>query len=275
MKPAIEHRDYFKEKFSSLKSDSVYYTFENIFFASRSYRIIKEGDDYFPLFDAGNEEILLPISTDPGFSVSFMRKYNIKKLFVAEEFSANFQDAQFQLHESPELHNYIYESADLAQMAGGAYESQRRQINHFTKTYDYSVEAISPDNIDSLYGILNKWEHDYLEKHPSFTTDYYYQFPALFHFFDLGLEGIVVRIDGKAAAFAYTFSINKNTFSGYALKTDHFFKGMYEFMIREQNRNHAETRYFNYCEDSGVEGLAEAKRRLKPVKILKMFTAQI
>lgn len=275
MKPAIEHRDYFKEKFAALGSDAAFFTFENILFASRDYRLVEKDGELFPLYDAGKEEILLATQRNPDTALQFLRERGLRSVLVTDEFAENYAAAGMHLCELPHLHNYIYATDDLAQMSGGAYESQRRQINSFTKSFNFEIEDITPGNIDSLYSILNKWERDYQLKHPGASTDYYYQFPAIYHFFELGLDGIIVTIDGAAAAFACSFDINAETFCGYTLKTDRFFKGMYEFLIRQMNMRHISKQRFNYCEDSGVEGLAEAKMRLKPSGILKIYAAQI
>ncbi len=274
MKPSIGLREYFNSRFSQINSDSIYFNFENIFFASCFYRLIPDGDDYHPLYDAGGCEILLPLSMEPEDVRAVMKKHQISMAYIPEEYIDPFMGTDFRISEVSGLHNYIYRTSDLAGMHGSGYESQRRNINYFKKHYSFELEEISGNNIECLYPVLNRWEREYNSRNPGDTSDYLNQFVPLYYFFELGLNGVLVSIDDVPEGFAFGYTLNRDVFIGYSIKSDRKFKGLNEFMLQELNQRNSGKQFFNYCEDCGLPGLAETKRRLNPVKILKMYTVE-
>jgi hypothetical protein len=99
---------------------------------------------------------------------------------------------------------------------------------------------------------------------------------ALRHFEELGLQGGMLRVEGKIVAFTYGMPINYDTFGVHVEKADTTFDGSYA-MINYEFANHIPEQYIylNREEDLGIEGLRKAKLSYHPVLRLEKFMAHL
>jgi hypothetical protein len=88
----------------------------------------------------------------------------------------------------------------------------------------------------------------------------------------LGLEGVVVTIEGAVRAFAVGERLNQNTAICHFEKADHFMEGLSQLVNREFARLlFTCCIYVNREQDLGEPGLRNAKLSYHPVELVKKF----
>jgi len=174
---------------------------------------------------------------------------------------------------------YIYSREKLATLSGKKLQPKRNHINHFIGKYpSFSYELISSENIAQCTAVYDAWENEHTQEHSDENLKYERKSVelALEHFFDFGLRGIILKIDGKAVAFAYGEKVNGNTFVVHTEKTLPNFRDSY-VMINKLTAEHLayDCEYINREEDMGLESLRTAKMQYHPEKFLRKGTIKI
>jgi hypothetical protein len=90
---------------------------------------------------------------------------------------------------------------------------------------------------------------------------------ALANYKQLGLEGLVVRIEKKIVAFSFGYKLNKNTFCILYEITDLAIKGLAPFIFRRFCQDLKNFKYINMMDDSGLENLRKVKLSYKPNRL--------
>ncbi|WAC05511.1 MAG: phosphatidylglycerol lysyltransferase domain-containing protein [Methanoregula sp.] len=169
---------------------------------------------------------------------------------------------------------YVYHARDLSELSGGTYLSIRRQLNRFKKNCAYAVEEITAENRDEVKDFLEKWcEWKGCEDDPVLAHEKEAIFFAVDFFFELGLSGLIIRVDKNIGAMSLFEPLNTDT----ALV--HFEKGLpdCEGIYKAINAETAEVvskdfTYINRESDLGVPGLREAKMRYHPHHMVEVFS---
>jgi hypothetical protein len=169
---------------------------------------------------------------------------------------------------------YVYRAADLATLSGGQYLSIRRQLKKFRRNCAYSVEPITEDNRSDVKEFLVKWcEWKGCEGDPVLAHEKDAVFFAIDHFPDLGLHGLLIRVDRGIAALSLFESM------GADIALVHFEKGLpdCEGIYKAINAETAallakDFTYINRESDLGIAGLREAKTRYHPHHMVEVFS---
>jgi uncharacterized protein len=169
---------------------------------------------------------------------------------------------------------YIYRSADLADLPGKNYLTIRRQVNKFRRNCTSVVEPVSGDNREEVKRFLIEWcewkgcEGDQVLAHEKEAV-----FFAIDHFRELLLNGLVIRVFSKIGALSLFEKLNNDT----ALV--HFEKGLpdCEGIYKAINAETAallvkDYPYINRESDLGVAGLREAKMRYHPHHMAEVYS---
>jgi hypothetical protein len=186
------------------------------------------------------------------------------------------------LHEFPALHpvpdrdhfEYVYRTGDLAELQGRDYLMMRRQINKFRRNYSYRVEQTTPAIYDELEEFLIRWcEWKGCDMDPVLANEKDAIFFAVEHFGELGLSGVVIRVDEVIGAMAFYERMNKK------MALVHFEKGLpdcegiYKAINAETAALLAHSyQYVNRESDLGVPGLREAKMRYHPDHMVEVYS---
>lgn len=174
--------------------------------------------------------------------------------------------------------DYIYLRTDLAELKGKKYQPKRNHANKFYKTYEnHEFIDISRDNIGECLKMEDEWcranncdEQNGLDKEWKSINF------ALKHFEEIGLKGLMLRVNGKIAAFTYGMPINQTTFGVHVEKADTEIEGAYTVINQEfANRIPEQFIYLNREEDLGIEGLRKAKLSYQPTLLLEKFVATL
>ena len=97
---------------------------------------------------------------------------------------------------------------------------------------------------------------------------------GLEHFFDLGLVGGILRVDGRIQAFSYGEQQCSDTFVTHVEKAFTDYDGAYPMInYMMANRFCKGLEYINREEDRGEENLRKAKKSYHPCFMVEKFSA--
>lgn len=171
--------------------------------------------------------------------------------------------------------DYVYNSADLAELKGKRYHSKRNHLNRFYEN-SWSFEPITADNIRDCREVLNKWL-DSGEPDEEKSTEAGVVNESLTCFSELGYTGGLLRVKGEPQAFTFGEPSAADTFVVHAEKALLNYQGAYAAVNCEFAKTLADKfTYINREEDTGSEGLRKAKLSYHPAfleeKFLILFT---
>ncbi len=169
--------------------------------------------------------------------------------------------------------DYVYSAKDLSRLRGKSFQGIRNKINRFRRKYDHTVEEITVENVEEVKRFLRRWclwkdcrQDEVLEAEKNamlYSVDY---------FKDLGLEGLMIRIDGDIEAVTIFESVSSETAVIHYEKAIPGFEGIYKVINQEAASTLAgRYEYINRQSDMGIKGLRTAKRRYHPNHMVEVF----
>lgn len=273
------------------------YTFPNIFNWRCAYnsKIVRINDylvvklhlpDPVYLFPAGHGD-LSPV-IDLMISDAAERDIPFKMIGIEAAAKSRLEQLfpnRFLLQPMRDYFDYLYTREKLATLPGKKLHSKRTNLRHFlNEAPSWVYEPITPDNIQECIEMHTEWRRQNLcFDDPDSTCDGSGLVQekcavknAFAHFFELGMEGGLLRVDGRVVAFA----------AGERYRTNHFIvniekaflspAGSYA-MINNQVASHLpeDILYINREDDVGDPGLRKAKLSYKPDLLLEKFEATL
>jgi hypothetical protein len=198
--------------------------------------------------------------------------YELEIYSVSDTFIEKFKDfaSFFKLTERRDMDNYIYLAEDLAALNGRKYQPKRNLLSQLEKNYSWISESISPENIpdclavvSDIYGKQELIENLFLSQELE-SLDF-----VLKNFLKLKEEGMLIRIDGKPAAFSIYERLNSSICAVHYEKAKKDYRGLYQLINRETAKVILSKgyKYINREEDLGIEGLRKAKLSYYPVEM--------
>jgi len=198
--------------------------------------------------------------------------------------AATFQEIEklFLVEEQPEYEDYIYRSADLAQLPGRAYGKKRNLIRQFERAYvgpgRVEVAELSAANAGLCLQCLEDWRRERASEGLSDILECERQAIAcaVANFELLELKGLIVSVEGNAQGFGIASRLKDDTGVLNFEKASDKVKGLYQFLDRECARRLFPGREFiNKESDMGDPGLARAKSSYHPVLRAKSYKLRI
>ena len=179
---------------------------------------------------------------------------------------------RFEAAESRSDFDYIYKKEDLAELSGKKYHSKRNHIAKFTRRYpDWKYEEIDSSNIAECISLEEQWCAESGED-ADLQIEKQIIIRALNDMAGYGLDGGLIRVDGKAVAFTIAEPLSSNIYDIHFEKALKEYAEAYTVINREYASRLAEKyEYINREEDLGVEGLRKAKLSYKPSILLKKY----
>jgi len=189
------------------------------------------------------------------------------KEWISKEFP------RLKFFEHRDYFDYVYLASDLANLPGTNYAKIRNRLNKFKKNYKYTTEIISEENMDEVNEFLKRWclwkdcESDIVLENERKAIVY-----SMAHFFDLGLSGLVIRINGNIEALAVYEKMNPDTAVVHYEKGSPYFDGIYKAINMETAKIlQKDFLFINREEDMGIPGLRQAKLSYRPHHMVKVF----
>lgn len=169
--------------------------------------------------------------------------------------------------------DYIYLSDDLIRLPGRKYHGKRNHLARFNELDAVYSEMTDKDFDDCITFSTLEYNSRSADSDHSFIAEQYAINTYFNYFHELGLQGGVIRIDGRVAAFTIGDRLNNDTFCVHIEKADTSFNGIYAGINNCFARSAASSyKYINREEDLGIEGLRKAKQSYHPSFLLKKYT---
>ena len=182
-----------------------------------------------------------------------------------------YQKLVFEEHQK--YFDYVYLSSDLADLSGSNYSKIRNRLNKFSRDYSYSTEKISSENMEDVRKFLDRWclwkdcESDPLLENERKAIMY-----SMSHFFDLGLSGLVIRLDDNIEALAVYEEMSPDTAIIHYEKASPDYDGIYKAINQETAKKlQNEYKFINRESDMGLPGLRKAKMSYRPNHMVEVF----
>ena len=175
--------------------------------------------------------------------------------------------------EHRDFYDYVYRSSDLAELPGSAYGKIRNRLNKFKRAYAFTTEAISEENFDEIGEFLKRWclwkdcESDELLENEKKAILY-----SMKHFFELGLSGLTVHINGNIEAISVFEKMSLDTAVVHYEKGSPDYDGIYKAINMEAAKQlQNDFTFINRQSDMGVPGLRKAKLSYHPSHMVEVF----
>lgn len=182
-----------------------------------------------------------------------------------------YQKLVFEEHQK--YFDYVYLSSDLADLSGSNYSKIRNRLNKFKRNYSYSTEKISSENMEDVRKFLDRWclwkdcESDPLLENERKAIMY-----SMSHFFDLGLSGLVIRLDDNIEALAVYEEMSPDTAIIHYEKASPDYDGIYKAINQETAKKlQNDYKFINRESDMGLPGLRKAKMSYRPNHMVEVF----
>ena len=280
--PTLSDKETVQKIFDSESTDCCEYCFGNVFMWSDIYEnkintdngifISKTFKDSFYCYPRGigDKKAVLKEIIENNRHARFYGLTEKDK----EELNTLFPE-KFVFFEDRDAFEYIYRTEDLAYLRGKKYHSKKNHASYFEKTFDWHYEEITPENIDRCIIMNDQWERLNEKKEPTEIENEHEAIGKAFNnFFELGLYGGILFIEREAVAFTFGEKLNSNTFCTHVEKAYADFRGAYQIINRELAASLlGKYEFINREDDTGSEGLRNAKLSYHPSTLLTKYTA--
>ena len=234
-------------------------------------------------YNGGEDTYLYPIGRDPEGALSRLfdearAEGRALTLFGLDEGErdavlARFPDATvtFDRGES----DYLYETASLAAFPGKRYAGQRNHINKLNRLYpDHTLTPLTAADRDELFAFLDDFLRTRGER-PLLAEEIAMTREVLDHLEEYGMVGVVLRVEGRVAAFAAGEVIG-DMLAVHIEKADVRVAGAYQRIVSGFAATmDAAVTYLNREDDMNDEGLRTSKLSYHPIEILQKYRVTI
>ncbi len=266
------------EAFARLQPRVSECTFAGLFLFrhAHSYHLTLVGDAVVVLGQGydGAPYFLPPLSGDIDSAARFLLSRGETLYGADEQFAGRYlDDASVQVSEDRDNFDYLYQRMELAELPGPRYHKKKNRINYFTSRHRYSVEQYGSAHREGGMRLLDEWLALRGESGSrSLALETVATAEALETFETLGLEGVVVLVDGKVEAFALGERLNASTAVCHFERADPFMEGLSQLVNREFSRLlFTDCTLVNREQDLGEPGLRAAKLSYHPMGFIRKF----
>ncbi len=260
--------------------------FANIFCWSDTYHSeVAEAEDFLVIrFDNGGaKSYMQPVGNGDKRAIlellrkdAFEQRTPLRLYGLSGEWRAFLEEnypSEFAFDAPRALADYIYRTEDLAQLQGRKYQPKRNHLNRFVAQYKWHTEPLSQQNIKDCIALNDKWLRSREVGETELAEQRAVQ-RAFDNFETLGLRGLVLYVDDRAAAFSYGTPITQKTFCTHIEKHDAAVEGAATMINREMAQSlEEEFEFINREDDLGLEGLRFAKMSYYPALLLEKVAA--
>lgn len=183
---------------------------------------------------------------------------------------------RFAAEEDRDMAEYLYDRERIAALSGHGLTTKRYESRVFWRNFGARtcVTPIALTDIEDIRKFQALWlaskeaDPNWVHlAHENATIDL-----SLSRFNELGLYGIVLRVDGEVRGFAYGCRISPDCLDMVAEKGDRSILGIYSVLNQQFASCCGEgCRYLNWEEDVAVPGLRQAKLSYKPDILLQKY----
>ena len=167
-----------------------------------------------------------------------------------------------------------FQHPSLPVLPGKKFHAKRNHISKFYRTYGDDARFITLDksNLDLALKVAANWCAENGED-PRDNGEYKVIKKACGCFYELGLHGAVLTVDGKPVAMTMGCAISPVCFDVMFEKALREYDGVYAVINNEFAKTLTGYTYINREEDMELEGLRKAKLSYNPTIIYDRFSA--
>lgn len=201
---------------------------------------------------------------------------------AARQTLEEYYPGKFRFHCDRDSYDYVYDIDNLADLKGRKYQRKRNHYNRFRSLFpDYAVQPLDESNIPAVRQMIGQWYETKQQEHAD--MDYRMEqealSKALFHYRELGLEGLVLMNGADVLAVTLGSQMAEDTFDVHFEKARAETDGAYtaincEFARYIRNK-YPQIRFLNREEDMGLEGLRKAKESYLPHHMVEKCWASL
>jgi len=193
---------------------------------------------------------------------------------VPEEWKAAAESWGYRV--KPKDPDYLYRTADLVELAGDPYRSQRAACNRFEREHRHAVEPYRDADREACLSLFRDWSAqkqaaglDDAGRHMLGDSEAAHR-EALTAHREMELAGRVVRVDGRIRAYTFGYRRSPSVFCVLLEVADRTIPGLAPFIFREFCREAAAggSEFVNTMDDAGLPSLAHAKRTYHPIRLV-------
>ncbi len=186
----------------------------------------------------------------------------------ADPVRIRLENAGYVIEEDRDNFDYLYLRKDLADLTGKQYHKKRNHVNAFINNYAYDEQPLTPANTDDALQILEEWQRTH-----DGENDYAAAREALEHWQELDLNGYIVYVDRKPAAYTLGEPLARGrSFVVHFEKAVGDYRGIYQFINKAfacmLPRHYI---HINREQDLGDEGLRQSKMTYRPCGFVKKY----
>jgi hypothetical protein len=178
--------------------------------------------------------------------------------------------SSFDVVEDRDGANYVYAATDLAELAGRRYAKRRNLLAQAARLYAWSVERLGPEHVEECLVIVDDIaRHRCAESAVTLAQETAALERALRLFGPVGLQGLLVRVEGEPSAFSIFDRLGPSTAVVLFERALRSRKGLYQVINRETAREISSQGFtlINREEDLGDLGLRKAKLAYFPRRL--------
>lgn len=109
---------------------------------------------------------------------------------------------QFEYEDCRYAYDYVYESSDLISLSGRKYHGKRNHISRFDQDNpNWTYEDIDHHNLCDCWDMFEEWLQEDKKGSSSYDDEMLALRDTLDYFDELGMQGGLLRVDGKVIAF--------------------------------------------------------------------------
>lgn len=171
--------------------------------------------------------------------------------------------------------DYIYSVDKLSTLAGKKLHGKRNHIHRFKDSGDWEYLPITEDNINECFQMNQKWlETNLTSEDDGVLEESKAVEEILTHFFELKVQGGILKRDGEVVAYTIGEPLNSEIFVVHIEKAFYNIQGAYPMINQQFVLNNCQNYlYVNREEDAGDEGLRKAKLSYYPDILLHKYYA--
>lgn len=187
-------------------------------------------------------------------------------------------EGKFEVENSKDLYEYIYNVDDLAYLNGPKYYNKRNEVKSFYRKYEgrILIKKIEDNDVASIKEVYKMWLDVSEERNnnPQLKFENAALNIAFDYYNELGIIGLAVYVDNHMIGFIIGTKLNNEYVDAMIEKGDINYKGVYRVLNTEFPKMCVEEcKYINLEEDLGIEGLRNMKSLYHPSHLIKKYIA--
>lgn len=248
-----------------------------------NYLVIKgktENEEFY-FYPAGTSDIKPVIAIMYEDSVECGHEFKIFGLSPEnqKELSDLYPDC-FKYEYMRDSSDYVYYLDKLINLRGNKLSNKRNYVNFFKRHNqdNWDFELITPDNLEECREMNEIWSQKRNYNGDIYLYGEYCAVQRCFdNYFDLDLEGGLIRVENKIVAFTMGERLNSDTYVIHIEKAFNYIRGAYQMINREfavyVREMYPRLIYMNREDDMGHMGLRDAKLSYCPDKMENKYAA--